>query len=67
MHPLRDEQFSDLHGVQLMHPFTRFLAIVGVVIALLVVANLIFSPSPAEASGATAPAHVDRQNSVRVQ
>lgn len=50
-----------------MHPFTRFLAIVGVVIALLVVANLIFSPSPAEASGATAPAHVDRQNSVRVQ
>lgn len=53
----------------MLDPFTRILAIVGVILAMLVVAHLVFT-MPAEASsGLTGkpPAKVDRQNSGRVQ
>lgn len=50
-----------------MHdPFIRLLAVIGVGLALLAVAYLVFVPPPASAAGMP-HVHVDRQNSGRVQ
>lgn len=51
-----------------MHPFTKFLAIIGLIIALLVILNIV--TRPVQAAGATRSAphhHVDRQNSAPAQ